>query len=220
MRNNFGKLLVLFGFAMLISAAVLCVHNIQEGRNAGTFAETAVSAIKQNLPEKTTEPVQTAVTTMTENLFAPYETTVTTAETTAEIVIDGRAYCGYLTIPALGLELPVRSGWSYPALKESPCRVSGSAQTHDLVIAAHNYPAHFGRISALGSGDQIVFTDAENKQYSYTVAYTEIIAGTAPAQMFSGEAEEWDLTLFTCTLSGQSRVTVRANLVTDDSAAE
>ena len=217
MKSHIGKFLVLLGFAMLISAAALCVHNIQEGRNAGAFAQTAVSAIKQNLPEKTEEPVQTKVTTIPEDLFAPYETTVTTAETTAEIVIDGRAYCGYLLIPVLGLELPVRSNWSYSALKESPCCVSGSAQTRDMVIAAHNYPAHFGRIGTLGSGDQIVFTDADNNRYSYSVAYIEIIAGTAPEQMFSGQNEEWDLTLFTCTLGGQNRVTIRANMTADDS---
>ncbi len=40
----------------------------------------------------------------------------------------------------------------------------------------------------------------------------EQAAGTDIAQMTSGDAESWDLTLFTCTLSGQSRVTVRAAL--------
>ena len=30
--------------------------------------------------------------------------------------------------------------------------------------------------------------------------------------MFSGQEDQWDITLFTCTLNGQSRVTVRALL--------
>lgn len=217
MKNNLWKWLILLGIALVLVAAGLCVYNIQEGRSAEIFSQTAVLALKQYLSEKTEDSAQTDITLPAEDLFALYETSTVAAETVSNFVIDGRAYCGYLTIPVLGLELPVRSSWSYSALKESPCCVSGSAQTRDMVIAAHNYPAHFGRIGTLGSGDQIVFTDADNTRYSYSVSYMEIIAGTAPEQMFSGQIEEWDLTLFTCTLGGQNRVTIRANMIADDS---
>ncbi|MBR0516463.1 MAG: sortase, partial [Eubacterium sp.] len=76
--------------------------------------------------------------------------------------------------------------------------------------------SHFGKIDDLVSGDQIVFTNTLGKKYIYTVAYTEVIDGEDITQMFSGQSEEWDLTLFTCTLSGKSRVTVRADLVPEE----
>lgn len=205
---------------MIVAAAALCWNNVQEAKTADAASQTVLAAIKNSLPAEAAEPEAPVTTTalrLTEDLFAPYETTTVTQETApADIVIDDSAYCGYLSIPALGLELPVRSDLSYPALKKSPCCFNGSALTNDFIIAAHNYPAHFGRIGNLVSGDQLIFTDTGGNVYEYIVAYTEIIAGTAPAQMFSGQAEEWDLTLFTCTLGGQSRVTVRANRVLEE----
>ena len=53
------------------------------------------------------------------------------------------ACIGILEIPALDLELPVISSWSYSSLRLAPCRYSGSAYKGDLVIAAHNYQSHF-----------------------------------------------------------------------------
>ena len=110
------------------------------------------------------------------------------------------------------------SSWSYPALKKSPCRYSGSAQTNDLIIAAHNYHSHFGRIGELRTGDEIVFTDAGGSVFRYKVSFMEVIEGQDVEQMFSGQSEDWDLTLFTCTLSGQSRVTIRADRIRDEAA--
>ena len=42
--------------------------------------------------------------------------------------------------------------WSYPKLKVAPCRYRGSAYLDDLIIAAHNYDRHFGRINTLLPG--------------------------------------------------------------------
>ena len=65
----------------------------------------------------------------------------------------------------------------------------------------------------LVSGNIISFTDTDGIQYRYRVEYSETIEGRDVEQMFSGGSSEWDLTLFTCTLSGRSRVTVRASLI-------
>ena len=56
----------------------------------------------------------------------------------------------------------------------------------------------------------ILLTDRTGKIHHYEVVQTEIIPGQDVEAMEFGSAENWDLTLFTCTLSGQSRVTVRA----------
>ena len=46
--------------------------------------------------------------------------------------------------------------------------------------------------------------------YEYETVQTETVDGRDVEAMELGSENNWDLTLFTCTLSGQSRVTVRA----------
>ena len=105
----------------------------------------------------------------------------------------------------LELELPVQAEWSYPALKTSPCRYAGTPEA-GLVIAAHNYEQHFARLNLLTAGDTVEFTDVSGTAHWYTVMQVETLAPTAVEEMTGGD---WDLTLFTCTYSGQARVTVR-----------
>ena len=116
------------------------------------------------------------------------------------------ACIGILEIPALDLELPVISSWSYSSLRLAPCRYSGSACKGDLVIAAHNYQSHFGGLRTLPEGSEVFFTDAVGNRFSYYVAVTEALTPWSVDDMTSGE---WPLTLFTCTLDSQNRVTVR-----------
>ncbi len=54
-----------------------------------------------------------------------------------------------------------------------------------------------------------VFVDLSGHTFTYAVAETEVLDATAIDQMVNGG---WDLTLFTCTLSGQTRFTVRCTL--------
>ena len=75
-----------------------------------------------------------------------------------------------------------------------------------MIICAHNYVTHFGRLRNLLPGDQVIFTDIDGDEFYYTVAEMDTLPGTAVEEMESGD---WDLTLFTCTMGGQSRVTVR-----------
>lgn len=116
------------------------------------------------------------------------------------------ACIGILEIPALDLELPVISSWSYSSLRLAPCRYSGSAYKGNLVIAAHNYQSHFGGLRTLPEGSEVFFTDAVGNRFSYYVAVTEALTPWSVDDMTSGE---WPLTLFTCTLDSQNRVTVR-----------
>ncbi len=127
--------------------------------------------------------------------------------------IDDHDYIGILDIPVLELTLPVMSEWSYPNLKIAPCRYAGTAYKNNLVIAAHNYSTHFGRIRDLAAGDRVTFTDADGNVFSYTVAEVQTLEPTAVEEMTDGG---WALTLFTCTLGGRSRVTVRCDLDEND----
>ncbi len=208
--NKLKTVLIATGTVLILSALFLCLYNLNENRRAEEEAESTLSELIAAIPEPTTSAQTTLpVTTAEPDLFAPYETTVTTAPPLPTIELDGRYYCGYLTIPALGVELPVVNELSYPALRSAPCRYSGTVSGGDLVIAAHNYSSHFGRIKELADGDEILFTDCEGNQHSYTVISSDSVDGADISSMLGGSSEDWQLTLFTCDLSGRSRVAVR-----------
>ena len=124
--------------------------------------------------------------------------------------VDGQSYIGVLELQPLGFSLPIISQWSYPGLRIAPCRYTGSAYQNDLVIAAHNYTSHFGRLKELSPGDAVTFIDVDGNVFRYQVAEVETLPPYSVAEMTSGD---WDLTLFTCTIGGQSRVTVRCERV-------
>lgn len=192
----------------MIAALFLCIYNFQEDGAAQEQAQTILSALKSELPESTEAESEKY------DLFSEYEQSAEPSELIIEI--DQQKYIGIISVPDLGIELPVMSEWSYPNLKASPCRYKGSVQENNLMIIAHNYRSHFGRIGELNSGDEIIFMSADGSVHYYEVINTEQIIGTDIEKMDFGAGEEWDLTLFTCTLSGQSRVTVRAEAITNE----
>lgn len=55
-------------------------------------------------------------------------------------------------------------------------------------------------------GDPVIFKDVDGNEFVYEVAEMEVLQAAAVEEMRGGD---WDLTLFTCTLSGQSRTTIR-----------
>lgn len=117
---------------------------------------------------------------------------------------------GILSIPVLEVELPVLTNWSYEKLKKAPCHYYGSYYESDFVIAAHNYNAHFGRLSQLVAGDLIIFTDVTGTAHCYEVVLLETLLPTATEEMITSG---FDLSLYTCTRGGASRVTVRCSKV-------
>ena len=121
------------------------------------------------------------------------------------VEIGGYDYIGYLSIPALELELPIMADWDYGQLQIAPCRYHGSVNGRDLVLMAHNYNSHFGRISQLELLDELTFTNMDGKEITYQVVGKDILDPTAVEEMTSGD---FDLTLFTCTYGGGSRITV------------
>lgn len=185
---------LLIKIGLLLTAAALCLaaYNLYEGVKAGNAAADAAAKIDAFIEESGEACV-----------FDPDMEMPT-------VQLDGYEYIGILRIQALSLELPVMSEWSYSALKIAPCRYAGSAYSGDLVIAAHNYSSHFGQIKRLSSGDELSFTDTNGNVFYYTVAEVETLSPFATEEMTSSG---WDLTLFTCTVGGASRVTVRCEKV-------
>lgn len=122
------------------------------------------------------------------------------------VIVNGEAFCGKIIINKLGVELPVYQEWSYPKLKNAPCRYAGGVETDDMIIAAHNYKHHFGGLKQLEVNDTIQFVDTSGVLHLYCVKEMVAVDGTAVEDMTSGN---WDFTLFTCTKGGEQRVTVR-----------
>ena len=184
-RRAASTLLIIAGAALLAGALSLFLWNRYEDERAGDAAQEALEQVRGRIAQSEGEA----------------------AEMT-EVEIDGYLYIGYISIPSLGLDLPVMSTSSYEQLKIAPCRYHGSTKTDDLVIAAHNYERHFGGIKDLEAGDAVYFTDMDGVTTAYEVALVDTLSATAVEEMTSSG---YDLTLFTCTLGGQSRVTVRCD---------
>ena len=201
-RRRTRRVAAILAAACLLGALGFVLDNLRQSTQG---AQQAGAALDRLLP------VVYANAQVPKETFSPETTTV--AAEVPQIVpemptqsIDGWEYIGYLSIPSLELSLPIQSQWSYEGLRAAPGRFAGSTYTGNLVLAAHNYPQHFGRIGELQQGDPVSFTDMDGHVTHYRVSALETLAPEDVDGMLAGE---WNLTLFTCTLGGQSRVTVR-----------
>lgn len=123
-----------------------------------------------------------------------------------EVVIGKYAYIGKLSIPSIGISLPVMSDWSYVKLNVAPCRYSGTPYRDNFIIMGHNYATHFANLKNLVPGDRVSFTDMTGNVFEYVVDVVEKIdSENASGMMSSG----YPLSLFTCNLYSTARVTVR-----------
>ncbi len=190
MKRN---ILMLGGLLLIAAALCLTAHNLIESKQAGDAAKKTLLEVNALISEL--EKVSS------EDLLDP-EKEIPTVE------VNGSEYIGILEMPALDLSLPVMSDWSYEKLKQAPCLYKGSPYQQNMIIAGHNYNQHFGKLKTLSSGDEIFFTDADGLRFCYTVSEIETLNGFASEEM---EAGNWALTLFTCTIGGRNRVTVRCS---------
>lgn len=122
-------------------------------------------------------------------------------------LIDGVEYIGVITVPSYNITLPVQADWSLAKLKNSPCRYSGSVTGGSLIICAHNYQSHFGKLKYVQVGEKIRFTDMMGMTYTYAVSEIDLINGYNVEEMKQNDG--WDLTLFTCNYGGRQRITLR-----------
>lgn len=194
---------MLLGTALIFGALSLFIYNQHEAAQAGQAAGNLLPVLMEEIEAH--EGIDTDPLTITVPVGTPIEYIDPSAFIMTEVEINGHAYIGYLSIPKLELELPVMAGWSYPKLQISPCRYTGSVRGEDLVIMAHNYASHFGGLSKLSEGDSVIFTDMDSIVTAYEVVAQDVLAPNAVEEMTAGD---FDLTLFTCTYGGKSRVTV------------
>lgn len=192
-----STILMTLGLLLLAAALSLVAYNLWDQHRAEKSAQAALQGLLEKLDEQL-DPPEIPDYVLNPRMEMPTEE------------IDGEAYIGILEIPALDVKLPVMSQWNYDRLLIAPCRYAGSVYMGNMVIAAHNYDSHFGRIQGLRTGDTVTFTDVDGNTFAYGVAEVETLKSTAADEMTAGE---YDLTLFTCTFGGQSRVAVRCSRI-------
>ena len=192
MKRKIAIVLMTVGILLVGLAMGLLVYNNYENRKAQESSDALVESIRLSISENE----------LKEEASDPFDEEMKIKE------IDGYGYIGYLSIPALNLDLPVMSEWDYGRLKISPCRYYGSTKTHNLVIAAHNYKVHFGYLGNLKVGDIVMFTDMDSKIYRYKVDSVELLM---PTDVDKIKDSGNDLILYTCTYGGAKRITVRCS---------
>lgn len=193
-----ARLLLALGLALMLAAFCLAAFNLRESRDA----EAASSQVAEHIASA----VGQAASSSGSAFGMTGSSRPLSTDAMPVLAVDGRDYVGLLRVPSLGLELPVLAEWSYAGLRVAPCRYAGSVYAGDMVVAAHNYASHFGGLRSLSYGDEVSFVDVLGNVFTYRVASVEQLDPYAVADMTNGE---WPLTLFTCTLGGANRVTVR-----------
>ena len=212
MRNK-GTGLIFLGLLLIAAALFLTVYNLYDEQRAEQSALQVIDRLEDYLPsevptEASTEPIVEQAPMPSD---APDYVLCPDMEMPVE-TINGMDYIGVLQIPSLELELPIASEWNYPNLKTAPCRYSGSAYLNNMIICAHNYSSHFGKLKNLSEEDVATFTDMAGNVFIYKMVERETLNPTDIEEMEDGD---WDLTLFTCTVGGKTRVTIRFKLDKD-----
>ena len=203
MKQKIGKICMVLGALLILASLGLLAYNKWDAARADKAAQTALGELENTLT-RTIEEKNKADDVVLQPELDP-------DQPMTEVELDGWNYIGYLSIPSIGLNLPVMSEWSYAGLKIAPGRYSGSTYADNMVVCAHNYAKHFSPIKWLAEGAEVYFTDMDGMRWSYEVSAVETIQPTEIEKMTekTEDSENWDLTLFTCTTGGSARCAVR-----------
>lgn len=224
MRNKLGIACLVLGTVFLLGALGLFLYNQHEAGNAEKAAVQVMPQLLAKIEAQQTEPPTLQPDAPSNDPQMPPEEAPApepdpdpepqspVLPQMTETEIDGHSYIGYISIPVLNLELPIMADWDYNRLKTAPCRYTGSIYTSDLVLMGHNYTRHFGPLRRLSPGDSVLFVDMNGITTTYAVVALDILNPTAVEEMTAGD---FDLTLFTCTYGGQTRLTVYCNQTPD-----
>ena len=180
------------------------INSIEEAEKAGANDELAAGYSENVI---TTVEDISMITTVEE--VAPEKSLVPA---------DGREYIGIIEIQPLNIKLPVLATYTDADMKTTPCVYYGTRDNGNLVIVGHNYDSQFGNFNQLNKDDTVTakLTMVDGGVYNYT---SKLIEDLEPEQIDEMLAGDWDLTLFTCSYSGEKRITIRFDLERSDYGA-
>lgn len=182
-KKRFGKVLLIVGIVLISTSAIMVMKYKFDDINSGKIIKDVLQKI--------------------ENYDTQYY------NDSKLYHINDTQYIGVLKIPSLNVVLPICSEWNNDNSEKGVCRYLGSIEERNFILAGHNYRSMLRRLSEIETGSEIIITDINQVEYHYTVTYTEVVGGYNSKVMTSGE---WDMTVFTCTLPGNSRYAVRCVL--------
>ena len=84
------------------------------------------------------------------------------------VEIDGNEYVGEISIPAIGVGLPVMSEWSYPRLKIAPA-ASSALPAPMIWSLRRTTTSHFRQMTSLTAGTACSLTDMDGIVNEYVV---------------------------------------------------
>lgn len=200
MRKALGVLCILTGAALLGIALWQVASFYRDAAHANAAAQAVTTSLREQIASRSLSPSDAQKSDAQKN----------DAQEMPVMQLDGQSYIGYLEIPTVALELPVLHDWSYANLKNAPCLYAGTSFDEPIVILAHNYAQHFGTLGLLEAGDPVQMVDARGVIHRYEVAKIEVLGAFEVQEMLD---PAYDLTLFTCTRGGRSRLTVRLTRV-------
>lgn len=203
-RIQFNVILTGVGIVMIVCALVLTAYNVVDSMRAYKSASSALEQLYLANPAIDHSYNKDSMIEIDRENIPDY--VLNPAMDMPKITIDGQDYIGVLSIPLLKIELPVIDSLDYEKLKIAPCRYSGSAYTENMVIAAHNYTRHFGRLSNVSIGDGVIFIDTDGNEFRYEVVEIEVLDAESVKEMTESD---YGMTLFTCNYAGNRRITIR-----------
>lgn len=198
-RKIRGMILIAVGLVLTFSATWIFAGYEEQAKIAGENAEILLESLTVEIQRQ--------------EEIAIYDPAVEEELPVAEmprLTLSGYDLVGIIYAPSLDLRLPVLDSWDYDLLQLAPCRYSGSVEGGDLILLGHNYKRHFGPLRQLKAGDTVEFCDVKGTVYTYEVKAREVLEKTELERL---TATDYDLTVFTCTNGGYSRLVIRCDLV-------
>lgn len=226
-----GAALAIIALLFACAGIIIDLNWQRRDNQAGAASDGALAVLKEQLEaqnissQETTEETETETVTMEWDECEPPPRTEAAEETgdvnlysvipeeVPRTVIEDVSYMGILTIPALGLELPIiyLEEWEPEYMDIAPCTYDGGLKTHDLIIMAHNYQTHFLGILNMQPGQEVILSTVDGMTYTYVVTAVDVMHRSQKEKLYEGD---WDLTLFTCVPETFNRCAVRCHLIT------
>lgn len=133
----------------------------------------------------------------------------------ADPVLPEKKYMGYtllgsISVPSVGIQLPILDQWSEEMLKVAPCRYAGSISGGDMIIMGHNYKSHFNPLHKVEVGAEVEIKNTIGKVFRYRIAKIEFLHRTEGEKL---PTDEYPLTVFTCRPGGLERIILRCEAV-------
>ena len=202
-KNKISLMAFALGIVLIIAAILFLGKNVLEQRAAEQQSGVLLAQAQQHLNASTPSTESEEKDEKEEFLSQEPHISSPNSFNWSNYNIDG-----ILSLPDLGLELPVLADYSDALLKVSVCifekeDIQGSPR---MVIAGHNYKAHFRNLSQLPIGSEISYQTMDGKVTKFQV--TEIVEIDAK-NVDALEEGTWDLTLLTCNYDMSKRILAR-----------